>query len=491
MSASPTTAATTAARKYMFDLLVVGGGSGGVRCARMSAGHGAKVGLIETSLKHGPPHYTAIGGTCVNVGCVPKKLFVYASHFHSDFESSEGYGWNKPKQAMEHDWNRLIQQKDKEITRLNGAYSKILSNASKEGVKVFEGFGSLLDPHTIKFTSTSTGEESQMTAENIVISVGGWPLVPKIPGSEYTITSNEAFYLKTRPERLLIVGGGYIACEFACIFQGLGTKVTQMYRGSLILRGFDDDIRRFIQEEIKKKGVDVQLESNPNKIEQLPSGVLRVTTENGIVGEYDAVMYAVGRVPKLEGLGLDKLGVKIGSKGEVLVNEWSRTNIPSIYAIGDCTDRVQLTPVALREGHYLADALFSNKKRSVVYDIVPSAVFTQPQIGTVGLTEKEAVEKFRNVSVYTSTYKAMKHTMTESKERCYMKVLVDDNTNRVVGVHVVDDNAAEIVQGFGVALTAGATKQHFDDTLGIHPTSAEELCTMRTVAYSYREGSKI
>ena len=420
----------------------------------------------------------------------------YASHMHSDFEYAEGYGWGKKALEESHDWKRMLEAKNKEITRLNGAYGKILAGAGKEGVHVFEGHGSLVDAHTVKFKATATGEEKTITGEYIVVSVGGWPSFPdEIPGArEFGISSNEVFYLPERPQRVLVVGGGYIAVEFAGIFRGLGSAVTQMYRGPLFLRGFDDDVRRFLLEEMKKKGIDVQLEATPTKLERPnPNGPILVHTNRSSTPlEFDAVLFATGRKPKLEGLGLDKVGVKVGERGQIVVDEWSRTNVPNIYAVGDCTDRVQLTPVALKEGHYLADALFTERKRHLDYDLIPSAVFSQPEIGTVGLTEAQAVQKYQNVSVFTTSYKAMKLTMVpEAKERAYMKLIVDDNTDRVVGIHVVGEHAGEIIQGFAVAMTAGATKKHFDDTIAIHPIAAEELVTMRTPSYRFKDGARL
>ena len=297
------------------------------------------------------------------------------------------------------------------------------------------------------------GKTTDMTTDKILLAVGGWPFKPKeVQGIEHAITSNEVFYLPERPNRVLVVGGGYIAVEFASIFHGLGSKVTQMYRGSLFLRGFDDDVRKFLLAEMQKKHIDVKMEEDPSKIEKLASGALRVTTSKGTVAEYDCVMYATGRRPLLDGLGLDKLSVTIGKKGEIKVNEWSETSCPGVYAVGDCTDRLNLTPVALREGHLLADALFGPRKRTVDYDLVPSAVFSQPEIATVGLTEAAAASKYKNVTVYTSTYKAMKHTVSGSDEKAYLKLIVDDASDKVVGLHIVGDSAGEICQGFAVAM---------------------------------------
>jgi len=478
--------------KFMYDLIVVGGGSGGVRCARISASYGAKVALVEASMKHGPPTYTAIGGTCVNVGCVPKKLLVYGSHFPHDAHLGESYGWSHSGNSK-HDWKAMIAAKNTEISRLNGAYSRTLASAPKDGgsMQVLEGMGALVDANTVKVTASDKTTQT-LTAANILIAVGGWPRIPQsLIGKEHVITSNEVFYLPERPHRVLIVGGGYIAVEFACILNGFGSHVIQMYRGPLFLRGFDDSIREHLLGEMKKKSIDVRMNANPKKIEKLPSGAFLVTTETGDTVEVDIVMYATGRSPKLEGMGLEKLGVKIGDKDQIIVDEWNRTNVPSIYAVGDCTERLCLTPVALREGHLLADSLFGKRKRTVDYDLIASAVFSQPEIGTVGLTEQQAVDKYKNVSIYLSTFKPMKYTMNpDAKERSMLKLIVDDTSDKVVGIHACTDAAGEIIQGFAVALKAGATKQVFDDTIGIHPTSAEEFVTMRTPSYRYRNGTK-
>lgn len=484
--------------KYAFDLVVIGGGSGGVRAARISAGHGARVALVETSMHHGPPSYSAIGGTCVNVGCVPKKLLVYASKFPAEFKLGESFGHHLDQQsAALVDWTKLVENKNTEITRLNGAYGRILSSAPKLGgsMRVIEGHASLVDANTVKVSSPDGKTVlEQLSTKRVLICVGGWPVVPKDlkQGRELVVTSNELFYLKSLPKRAVVVGGGYIAVEFAGILRGLGVDVTQLYRGEMFLRGFDNSCREHLLDEMKKKGVDVRLKTNPAKVEKNASGKLTVTNEDGsVLDNVDLVMYATGRQPKLDGLGLEALGVKIGSKGEIVVNERNETNVPGVYAVGDCTDRLNLTPVALREGHLLADSLFGNRHRTVDYDLVPCAVFSNPEFSMVGLSEESAVEKFRNVSVFVSTFKPMKYTLAAgATERSLFKLVVDDNTNRVVGLHAITDNAAEIVQGFAVALRCGATKQQFDDTIGIHPTSAEEFVTMRTPSYKFVNGVK-
>lgn len=477
----------------MYDLIVIGGGSGGVRAARISAGHGARVALIEASMKHGPPSYTAIGGTCVNVGCVPKKLFVYGSHFQQDAKLAEAYGWMGGESSkMQHVWQKMTEAKDKEISRLNAVYGKILANAPKQdgSMQVFEGLGAMSDAHTVTLTKPD-GQKEDLTGDKILVCVGGWPMIPdELEGKEHVISSNEVFYLKERPKRMVIVGGGYIAVEFAGIMHGLGTEVIQMYRGSMFLRGFDDGIREHLLGEMRKKEIDVRMNTNPAKVEKA-GNAFKITTESGDMVETDCVLYATGRVPKLTGLGLDKVGVKIGNKGQIVVNDYSQTNVENIYAVGDCTERMNLTPVALREGHLLADMLFGGKTRRVDYDMIPTAVFSQPEIGTCGLTEQQAVDKYKNITVYVSTFKPMKYTMVpEAKDRSYFKLIVDDSSKRVVGIHACTEGAGEMIQGFGVALKAGATKEHFDETIGIHPTSAEEFVTMRTPSYTYKDGQK-
>ena len=444
---------------YDYDLFVIGGGSGGVRASRIAAGHGARVGICEEY---------RYGGTCVIRGCVPKKLFVYASHFSEDFEDAAAYGWTVG--PREFDWPTLVANKDKEIDRLNGIYIRMLKSA---GMDVLDGRGVMTDPHTIKI-----GDRT-VTAETVLVAVGGTPVKPKVSGIEHAITSNEAFHLKTLPEHITIVGGGYIAVEFAGIFHGLGRRVTLLYRGEQILRGFDDDVRDHLAIEMRKKGVDLRIGENPDRLEKTGNGV-RVHLETGDSFETGCVMYATGRKPNTEGLGLETAGVELGKGGEVKVDEWSRTNIPHIYAIGDVTDRIQLTPVALMEGHCFADTVYGKKPRKPDHRDVPSAVFSQPPIGTVGLSEAEAREKYGEIDLYKSSFTPMKHTMTGRDEKTFMKLIVDRKSDRVVGVHMVGPDAGEIIQGVGIAVKCGATKAQFDATIGIHPTAAEELVTMRT-----------
>jgi glutathione reductase (NADPH) len=447
---------------FDFDLLVIGGGSGGVRAARMAAQRGARVALVEAQ---------AMGGTCVNVGCIPKKLYSYAAHFAESFEESHGFGWVGPAPVL--DWSALKANRAREITRLNGIYLQLLKGA---GVQVIEGWASLVDAHTV------TVGAQRYNAKNILIATGGKPSVPDIAGREHVITSNEIFDIAPFPQRLLVVGGGYIACEFASIFQGLGAQLTQLYRGAQVLRGFDEEIRGFIAAEMRKAGVDLRLNADVAAIVKTASG-LQVTLQDGSSLEADAVLYATGRVPLVEGLGLEALGIAQKPDGAILVNDHYQTLVPHIYAVGDVTARIQLTPVALGEAMVVVDHLLGaaagKAPRSMSYDFIPTAVFTHPNIGTVGFTEAEARERFGAVRVFKSEFKALKHTLSGSSERTFMKLLVDEATDRVVGLHMVGAEAGEIVQGFAVAMKAGATKAVFDSTIGIHPTAAEEFVTMR------------
>ncbi len=447
--------------QYDFDLFVIGAGSGGVRAGRMAAGLGARVAVAEDRY---------MGGTCVNVGCVPKKMLVYASHFREEFEDAAGFGWNVSPDSF--DWKRLISNKDKEIGRLNGIYERLLTNA---GATIFNARATLVDPHTVAV------DGQHVTAERILVAVGGWPFVPDVPGKEYAITSNEAFFLPELPRRVLVVGGGYIAVEFAGIFNGLGSTTTLAYRGPLFLRGFDDDAREFLAVEIPKKGVDVRFETDVAAIAKGDDGLV-VTFDDDSTLECDVVMYATGRKPLTENLGLESCGVRLRDNGAIIVDERYATNVESIYAIGDVTDRVNLTPVALAEGMALAWDLYGKADKPVDYEFIPSAVFCQPNLGSVGYTEAEAREKFGNVTIYKSSFTALKHTISGSDEKTLMKLIVHDASDRVVGVHMVGPDAGETIQGIAIALKAGATKAVFDRTIGIHPTAAEEFVTMREPA---------
>jgi len=444
---------------YDFDLFVIGAGSGGVRAARMSAGYGARVAVAEDRY---------LGGTCVNVGCVPKKLFVYASHFTEDFHHAQGYGWKLGGSSF--DWQTLLNNKNAEISRLNGIYQGLLDNT---GVTLFDARATILDAHTV-----SVGSKSIAT-EKILVATGGWPSVPEMPGKEHIITSNEAFLLEELPERIVIVGGGYIAVEFAGIFHGLGVDTTLLYRGPLFLRGFDNDIREHLSAEMRKKGLKLQFETNITSIEKKGESFLaHLTTDETI--STDLIMYATGRHPNTQDLGLEQAGVELNSKNAIIVDQNYQSTVSSIYAIGDVTDRVNLTPVATAEGAVLARALYNNQASSVDYNDIPTCIFSQPNLGTVGLTEEQAREKHNHIEIYKSTFTPMKLSLTGSEEKTFMKLIVDKSTDKIIGVHMLGPDAGEIIQGIGIAIKAGATKAHFDATIGIHPTTAEEFVTMRT-----------
>lgn len=446
---------------YQYDLFVIGAGSGGVRAARMSATFGAKVAVAEDR------YY---GGTCVNVGCVPKKLFVYASHFPEDFETAKSFGWTIENARF--DWRKLLTNKNKEIERLNGVYKRILDGA---GVEIIDGHATIVDEHTISIN----GEN--ITAERILIATGGWPSVPDFPGREHVITSNEAFFLDKLPKQIIIVGGGYIAVEFAGIFHGLGVDTTLVYRGPLFLRGFDHDLREILADEMQKKGINIMFNTNIERIEKNENKfTAHLTNHQSLIT--DLVMYATGRTPNTKNIGLENVDIKLNKNGAVIVNEQYQTSVNSIYAIGDVTDRVNLTPVALAEGMVLARHLFDKKNNSVDYSDIPTCVFSQPNLGTVGLTEEQAREKYGEVVIYKSKFKPMKLSLSDSDERTFMKLIVDKKSDRVVGVHMLGPDAGEIIQGIAIAIKAGATKATFDSTIGIHPTAAEEFVTMRTPA---------
>lgn len=473
---------------FDYDLLVIGGGSGGVRASRIASGYGAKVALIEPQLQHGAPNYSAVGGTCVNVGCVPKKLMVFAARYPGEVGEAAGYGWNGATPGT-FDWKQFMEYKDKEITRLNNVYQKfVLGNA---GVEIIEGFGKLNGKNAVDIKYTATGETKTLTTKNILVAVGGWPFKPDIPGIEHAITSNEIFYLEEQPKRMIVVGGGFIGLEFATIMDGFGSDVTLMYRGDLFLRGFDNDMRNHIKEEMEtNSNIDLQFNTDPTEIVKNADGSLTVTTKDGRTYETDSILYASGRKGKIEGLNLESAGVHT-ENSFIPVDDYSRTNVDGIYAVGDVTNRIALTPVALMEGHRLADTVFGGMDRPVDHEFVASTVFTTPEIGTVGYSEEEAAEKFKNISVFKSRFRAMKHSFPGSETYSLFKLIVDDNTNKVVGCHAATDGAGEMVQGMAIAIKMGATKEDFDNTIGIHPTSAEEMVTMRTPAYKYVDGVKV
>lgn len=451
---------------YDFDLFVIGAGSGGVRTARMAAAEGVRVAIAEDRY---------LGGTCVNVGCVPKKLYVYASHYRDLFEESRGFGWQTKLPTF--DWPTLRDNKKQEISRLNGIYENMLANS---GARIMDGRAVIRGAHEVEVSG------QVYTAERILIATGGWPSVPDIPGKEHALTSNEIFDLDHFPERIVIVGGGYIAVEFAGIFAGLGAKTTQLYRSELFLRGFDQEVRECLAEEMRNKGVDLRFNLNVEHIELNAQGERVLSLTDGSTLTADCVLYATGRHPNTANLGLEEVGVKLNEQGAVEVDDCFQTSVDSIYALGDVIDRVPLTPVALGEGMLLVDHLYKSKaKKAMNYENIPTAVFSQPNIGTVGLTEAAALEKYPNLDVYSTRFRAMKHTLSGSSEKTLMKMLVDRDTDRVIGVHMVGDEAGEIMQGIGVALKAGATKQVFDSTVGIHPTAAEEFVTLRTPTRRY------
>jgi glutathione reductase (NADPH) len=445
--------------QYDFDLFTIGAGSGGVRASRMSASFGAKVAVAEELY---------LGGTCVNVGCIPKKLLVYASHYADDFADASGFGWTAERPRF--DWAQLIANKDKEIKRLNGIYRKILGDA---GVEIIEGRARVVDAHTVSVNG------KEFSAKYILAAVGSWPVVPMIPGAEHAITSNQAFFLPSLPERVIIVGGGYIGVEFAGIFHGLGAQTTQLYRGELFLRGFDQDIRFTLAEEMAKRGIDLRFKTDITKILK-SNGKLVATLTDGTVLEAEQILYATGRASKTPDIGLEKAGVKLQDNGAVIVDDYSKSSVDSIYAVGDCTDRMMLTPVAIAEGMAVANTLFNNKPTRPSYENVPTAIFSTPNCGTVGLTEQQARQRNYHVDIYRTSFKPLRHTLTGRDERTMMKLVVDQASDRVLGCHMVGPESGEIVQGLAIALNCGATKAQFDATIGIHPTAAEEFVTMRS-----------
>lgn len=452
------------AHSPQFDLFVIGGGSGGVRAARMAAQRGARVALAEAA---------ALGGTCVNVGCIPKKLYSYAAHYAHDFRDAAGFGWQTDAHF---DWQLLRTNRAREISRLNAVYERLLDDA---GVRILRGWATLADAHTVKL-ETSHGAE-QFTARHILVATGGTPVVPDIAGAQLGVSSDSMFDLDPFPQRLVVVGGGYIACEFASIFRGLGARVHLLYRGEQILRGFDEEVRHFIAAEMVKHGIDLRVHTDVRSLKRTGDGI-EVRLADGHCLDADTVLLATGRVPNVNGLGLETAGVRQGKSGAIEVDAQLRTSVPSIFAVGDVTARVQLTPVALAEAMAVVDQLFGEGRRSMDYENIPTAVFTHPNIGTVGLTEQQARERVGQVAIYRTDFKALKHTLSGSMERCLMKLVVDASSDRVLGLHMVGPDAGEIVQGFAVAMQAGATKAVFDRTIGIHPTIAEEFVTMREPA---------
>ncbi len=447
--------------KFDYDLFVIGGGSGGVRAARLTATEGHKVGLAEEY---------RMGGTCVIRGCVPKKLMVYAAGFADAFEDARGFGWSVGDTSF--DWSKLIAAKDAEINRLEGIYR---SNLGKAGVELFDARATIADRHRINL---STGES--FTARHILVAVGGTPFVPEFPGSELAITSNEIFHLSDLPRRVLVVGGGYIACEFAGILNGMGAEVTQFYRSAQILRGFDGEVRGHVADEMINRGIDLHLGTDVTSIEKTDDGLL-VKCTNGSESIVDQVLYATGRVPATANLGLEITKIELGRKGEIVVDPYSQTTEPSIYAVGDVTNRVNLTPVAIREGAAFVETVFKSNPTKADHENIPTAVFTQPEIGTVGLSEEEAREA-EVIEVYRTAFRPMMHILAGRSERMLIKMIVSQATRRVLGVHIVGQAAAEMIQMVGIAIKMGATKEDFDRTMALHPSAAEELVTMKEPA---------
>lgn len=446
--------------EYDYDLFVIGAGSGGVRASRIASSYGAKVAVAEEF---------RVGGTCVIRGCVPKKLFVYASHFGEDFEDAAGFGWHV-KEKPGFDWKTLVVNKDKEIDRLNGLYIQTLNNA---GVEIFDGRAVIKDKHSLEVAGKT------VTAKYILVATGGTPFIPDIPGAELGFTSNEAFHLEELPKRVIVSGGGYISTEFAGIFAGLGVDVTILYRKDLVLRGFDNELRQRAQDAMAEKGIKFHYNAVFESLEKQADGSIKATLSDGSVLETDAVMYSIGRTPNTQGLGLENAGVQINDRGAIEVDDYSQTNVDNIYAVGDVTDRIALTPVAIKEGHAFADTVFGGKPSKPDHFGVPSAVFTQPPIATVGLSEEDARAQYGEIKVFKSDFRPMRHTLAGREERALAKIIVDPKTDKVIGAHMIGPEAAEIIQGIAIAMKMGATKADFDRTIAIHPSSAEEFVLMR------------
>lgn len=448
---------------YDFDLFVIGAGSGGIATARRAAEYGAKVGIAE---------FDRLGGTCVNRGCVPKKLMVYASRFPDAFAEAKGYGWSAVESSL--NWEEMIVRVNNEVTRLNGIYQRMLDNSK---VRIYEGLAKFVDDRTVEVADT------KVTADKILIAVGGTPVRPNLPGIEHALISDDLFKMNPQPHRVILLGGGYIGCEFACILHGLGTEVVQIIRQDKILRGFDEDLRTEIQEGMIRHGIKIINNADILDIAKTDSGVnvtIKTNKEENIFA--DAIsLAALGRKPNTDNIGLENTGVKVDESGMILVDCYSRTAQENIYAVGDCTNKIQLTPVAINEGRALADTVFGGKSRLMSYENIPTAIFTSPEAATVGLTEAEAIEKYGSdrLKIYRSRFRPMYYTLAEKEEKTMMKLIVDRETDRVIGAHMVGDNAAEIIQGVAIAVKMGATKADFDATVGIHPSSAEEFVTMR------------
>jgi len=447
--------------QYDYDLFVIGAGSGGVRAARLASMSGARVAVAEEY---------RVGGTCVIRGCVPKKFMVYASEVTHQLEVAKGFGW-EGCETPRFNWTTFLERKDVEIARLSGIYVRNLANA---GAELIHGSATLRDAHTVEIV----GKNQTVTADKILIAAGGWPSMPDVPGIEHAISSNEAFHLHELPKSILIVGGGYIAVEFAGIFQGMGVDTTLVYRGPNILRGFDDDVRSHLAEEMEKCGIKIVLGCHHERIDKTPAGLVS-HLYNGLSETTEVVMFATGRTPKTEGLGLEKAGVKLNERGAIAVDDYSQTSVANIYAVGDITDRINLTPVAIREGAAFAETVFRNNPTRYDHDLVPSAVFSQPPVGVVGISEAEARHRYKHIDIYKSVFRPMKETFYGGSHRTLMKLVVDADTQKIVGCHICGDDGPEMIQLAAVAIKMGVTKQQWDNTTALHPTAAEELVTMR------------
>lgn len=446
-------------KKNTYDLFIIGAGSGGIRAARMAANFGAKVAIAEDKY---------LGGTCVNVGCVPKKLFFYAAHYSEEYQTAQTFGWHN--HATHFDLKTFMENKDREIERLNNIYAQLLDNA---GVTLIKGHAELIDAHTILINN------KYYSAERILIATGSQPNMPNILGKQHIISSNDIFFLKTLPKKLIIIGGGYIAVEFASIFNSLGVATTLLYRGSLFLKGFDHEIRQFLDQAMRRKGIQLKFTTDIHSIHKVNNQLQATLTDKSTLSA-DQIMYAIGRTPMTNALNIEKLGINLDKNSAIIVNNRYQTNIPSIYAIGDVTNRITLTPVALAEGTYLTRNLYNNENIVMDYNNIPTCIFSQPNIATVGLTEETAHQQHKHIEIYKSSFTAMKNSLSDNADKTLMKLIVSKSTNKVIGAHMVGTDAGEIIQGISIAIKAGATKFDFDNTIGIHPTTAEEFVSMRT-----------
>lgn len=454
-------------KKFDYDLFVIGAGSGGIRAARVAAGFNARVAIAEDKY---------LGGTCVNVGCVPKKLLFYASHFSEDFNNAKGFGWTVD--AIHFNWQQLIKNKDAEIRRLHQVYAKLLNNTN---IHLFNGHASLVDAQTVSVNG------KHYSSERILLATGASPVIPDIPGNQYILSSDDIFSLPKLPEKIVIVGGGYIATEFCSIFHGLGVETTLLYRGPLFLRGFDQDIREFLSQEIRKKNIDLKFDSSVQSISK-KNDLLQITLSNHATLTSEQIMYATGRNPRTEQLDTESVGLTLDDNLAIVTNEHYQTNVPSIYAIGDVTNHVNLTPVALAEGEYLARTLYSNDGVENIkpdYENIPTCVFSQPNIGSVGPTEQAARKKYQQLNIYQSSFTPMKHTLSGSNEKTLLKLIVNADSDKVIAVHMVGADAGEIIQGISIAINAGVTKSILDQSIGIHPTTAEEFVSMRPPIHNH------